>query len=399
MVIADLTHPEIVPRSSTGEPRMALISDRLVAAVLDFLLFSPLVSLLCAKMMNQIKIQSLLDDSSGRLLASWTVYFSFMLFLIVVLEACSLYLLQATPGQYFLKLRVISYPHPSEKLSLGQALLRASLFTMSGLMMGVPFLEVLGHPLRRALHERASDTIVVTLKTQVETAPLEIERRYIASWISMFFLFISLTVGGILVKSWHVSSDLNRIQTAVDREIEYRCEKIPLTGLSLEKRIDTVLTLFSLGSVHEDCVASEADHLLWEARAYREIAYFAKGILSKGATRKAYFDLVCKSPKSEWCTLSQSMGDDLKKVDVESLRRAGMRSVFSRVLLLRHSEASKNHLSALALIRDLRSEKPLADYLERAYVRNVWQLQDQSRKPASETPDYLLEFKNRYEVP
>ncbi|HND84446.1 MAG TPA: RDD family protein, partial [Pseudobdellovibrionaceae bacterium] len=152
MVIADLTHPETIARSSNGEPRMALISDRLVAAVLDFLLFSPFVSLLCAKMMNQIKIQSLLDDSSGRLLASWVVYFSFMVFLVIVLEACSLYLLQATPGQYFLKLRVISYPHPSEKLTLGQALLRASLFTFSGLIMGVPFLEVLGHPLRRAMH-------------------------------------------------------------------------------------------------------------------------------------------------------------------------------------------------------------------------------------------------------
>lgn len=399
MVIPDLSHPETSHRSERHEFRMAPVSDRLIAAVIDFLIMSPVISLIGSRMMNDIKVQSIVSENSDRLIIQWLIYLVFLTFSVITIQGTFLYMMQATPGQFFLKLRVVSYPHRTTRLTLGQSFLRSSLFALSGLIFCVPFLEVLGHPIRRAFHERASDTLVVTMKKQAEMAPLEIEQRYIASWISMFFLFVVFAIGGALVKTWREFDPKMSNSQNQSFEKKLACDGKSFDEVPLAKRLDLMITLLSLGELNEKCLDKEADEVLWNSRHNRNIAYFAKGMVTNGASRRAYFDKVCEDKRSEWCQLTAVLKDPSKSIDPQIIRKTGLQSVFARVLLLRHSEAGKNHNSALALIGDLRKEKYLADFIERAYVRNVWQLQFETRKPASDSDSVIDEFKRRYEVP
>ena len=171
MVFPDLSAPEVCQKKNVAErTAIAFIADRFLALVLDFLIMSPVVSLLLAGLMKKTKTYFLLDAQSPEGFVAGLLIFILGACIVILLQSVFMYYWQATPGQFFMQMRVISYPHYRQRLSFSQCVLRSFCFCASFLLLAIPFLEVLSHPLRRAFHERASDTMVITLKKVCDDA-------------------------------------------------------------------------------------------------------------------------------------------------------------------------------------------------------------------------------------
>lgn len=182
MLFPDLSAPKAsVEQASRKKPAVAFVGDRFLALLLDFLIFSPVVSFFIAGILRQTKMYFLFNAQSVEGYVSILFMVGFGAVLTTFLHSVFLFFWQATPGQMFMQLRVYSYPVARGRLTYPQCLLRASLWSLSCLTFGIPFMEILSHPLRRAIHERASDTLVVTLKGQGDAGPLLLEEKFIST--------------------------------------------------------------------------------------------------------------------------------------------------------------------------------------------------------------------------
>lgn len=404
MVIRDLSVPVSRPQEHHDEIRIAFVLDRFIAAVFDFLIFSPVVSFCVAGFMKQIKTYLLLDPRSTEASVIWILFMTCALGLSALLQAVFLYFWQATPGQRFMQLKVISYPRRFEALTFSQCLLRAICWVASFGLLAAPFLEILGHPLRRAFHERASDTLVITLKEDYDEGPLPLERRFVGSWLRMFFLMIFLVAGLYGLKTYN-RVGAGYFAAAPESAPGLLCSQLPAESYVGRHRQDMAIAMYLLDEVSPECLNKEADYSLWSyGDTDRAWGYLAKAIVSedKGDQDK-YFDKVCSEKDSqEACTIARYLSED----DGEGatvLKPARERSVTAQVLRMEDLLAQKNFVSAVGLIKSLDKEPLLRSALEKRYVRSIWALRDQmknaKRQPASDKNRELIdEFKEKYGV-
>lgn len=404
MVIPDLSAPETKPRQNKSESiAIASIADRFLAFILDFLIFSPIISLLIAGMVRHTKTYFLLSPTSqeGNVAAGLVVLM--VMFFVTVLQAVFLYYWQATPGQLFLQLRVVPYPKEQDRLSINQSILRSLMFCGGFVLFAIPFLEVVSHPLRRAFHERASDTMVVTLKKNPDEGPLPIESRFIASWMRMSFLFVLLF--GVLA----FFKTYNSLISGAYREKEaatYACKEIKENDLTGPARLDAALSLFLLNEISPECLEKEAEASLWgDPVNSQELAYLAKFVTTESTEQDKYFDLICKDANSSACALAHYLRDGSEK---NTLENADAHLWTTKVLSSEEKYATKDYAGSLQIIEDLQKVPVFKSALEKRYVRSIWALNDElshtpqrSRIPASTNTQksWIENFKEKYEVP
>lgn len=406
MVFPDLSAPEAQPRKSKN-PALAIasMSDRFLAFILDFLIFSPIVSLFIASMVRQTKTFFLLNPTSQEGAIAAGLVAAMIVFFVTLLQAVFLYYWQATPGQFFLQLRVVSFPHPQERLSLNQCLLRAFFWCTGFLCLAVPFLEIASHPFRRAFHERASDTMVMTLKQQGDEGPHPLESRFISSWMRMSFLFLLLF--GVLgfFKTYHM------LKLGAFREKDghmLACKEIKDPDLSGVARVDAALSLFLLNEVSAECLEKEAEASLWNDPVNsQDMAYLAKFVISEGEEQQKYFAKVCRDSTSSPCAIARYMQE---QGTAEDLIQADASLWTTQLLLSDEKFTQRDYMKSLQMIEALQKVPSLKNALEKRYVRAMWALNESSlqpqgsgRAPASvsleEKDSWVEKFKERYEVP
>jgi hypothetical protein len=417
MVIRDLSvlesSPAAAPRVSTSaDLPLAPVTDRFIALVLDFLILSPVVSFLIASVLRNLKTVLLLNSESEEAVMIWALFLVGIVIISSLLQAVFLYFWQATPGQIFMQIQVLYYPRltpgglkTNRKLSFAQCLIRSLGWWMGTLMLGVPFLEILGHPLRRAFHERVSDTLVISRKQEAADFPLDIEARYISSTMWIFYGVMFVIGMALMGKAY---------RTAINEGLNGRkvvsqafCPNISGDQYKNQKRLDIALALYFADEVDGACVFTEAQKAVWmlegEEKALGQLAMAVVSEDEKEAS--AYRAKVCEgSEKSEACAISNYLLSKEADRDTE-LRRAGLGLVSSKVLLLKNSIDLKRYASAVGLIKDLEGETPLRTYLDKNLVRAAWALnakmdaKGKSRGPASaDEKDILMAFKKRYNI-
>jgi uncharacterized RDD family membrane protein YckC len=409
MLFPDLSAPEAHHSSSKRfkwpqSPPIAFISDRFLALIFDFLLASPLVSLVIAGFVKRAKTLFLLDSQSPEGLALGLVVFVLGALFVLVFQSAFLYYLHATPGQYFFQLRVVSYPQSKNSLSFSQCLVRSFCFSASCLLLAIPFLEVLGHPLRRAFHERASDTMVVTLKKFHDDGPHEIEQRFISSSMRTgFFVFVLFSSMSLFKTFGSFVAETAHENVAVSTQ----CKAIGSKSLQGPKRLDAALALYALKEISGDCLNHEADYLLWKEKSeFKDMAYLAKYISAESTHRdeketQHYYKLICESTNSRACLLADYLDGEK---DSKVLKGEVNKLMVTQVLLMNEMYQDKNFVGSLAMIEKLKEEKYLQSVLEKPYTRAIWSLReakfkDSGRAPASENSNkWLEEFKSEYQI-
>lgn len=400
MVFKDLSAPDHQPsvKKSNSVP-VAFVADRFVALMLDFLIFSPVISLFTAGMVRETKTQFLLDAQSldGALGALLTVLVVFCL--VTFLQSLFLYFWQATPGQLFMQMRVISYPQSRHRLVYSQCLVRSLSWSFSFLFLALPFLEVLSHPLRRAFPDRASDTLVVTLKKDHDDGPVEMESRFISSWLRMSFLFLALIGVLVFFKAWQSLRNVNFGATTAQMS---SCREIQGTSHSGVARLDAALALFLLDEISVECLEKEAEAALWgDPVNSQPLGYLAKYLVTEGQEQKEYYARSCEDRST--CTLARYLAEEGKAQDLEL---ADSQLVVTQFLKSEEMYLAGDFAGSLKLIKELQKNSTLKEGLEKRYVRSVWALREsqdvsyKGRAPASvNVEEWIEDFKERYEVP
>lgn len=404
MVIRDLSDIEKPLPTSTAKsaPPISFVIDRFIALILDFLIFSPIVSLCVATLMRDVKTLLLLNSHSSEAFLIWGVLAVIAFSVTVLLQSLFLYFWQATPGQMFMQMRVVSYPQEQSRLNFSQCIQRAFLWTSSFFVGGLPFLEILSHPLRRAFYDRAADTMVVTLKKEADEGPLPLESRYIASWTRLFFLVMALGATTAFFKSYH---SLRVLLVQTDKAVQTTsCEDERLEILKGDQRLDAAISLYLLNSINASCLGQEADTALWEdPHSNDSLAYLAKALtVADTAEQKSYQEKICTDESSETCLLSQVLMTK-EGEEAPALKFSPGSLLTTQVMAMESSMENADFVTSLERLKELRKNVALTSALEKKYVRLIWSLQERqksNRAPASAGEQELIqEFKDLYEVP
>jgi hypothetical protein len=427
MLFPDLSAPEACHNNSfkskwPKRPPLAFVSDRFLALVFDFLLLSPLLSLFIASFVKQTKTFFILDAQSPEGFIMAGLVFSLSAMFVVFFQAVCLYQWHATPGQFFFQMRVVSFPHEKSELTFSKCLLRSVGFVGSFLFLAIPFLEILGHPYRRSFHERASDTMVITLKKISDDGPQDIEEKFISSWVRTSFFMLAAFMFLSASKTYYslkASSGASRYATS------NQCKMINDKNLQGSARLDAALALFVLDEISGDCLNQEADAFLWgDPTGIQELAYVAKYIssvtfvavkanekdrkeyLATEAERKLYYEKICASKNSTACLLVSFLNE---KSQTDLLDLIDSKLMITQVLQAEDYYDKKDFVRSLELIQKLQNKAALRSAMEKQYVRSAWALRESilkptdikssGRSPASvDSAKWIDKFKEKYGI-
>ena len=316
---SETTQP-LLQRSVLG---CASANDRFLAFFLDLLFFLPLNGFVFSLLFKKIETIYYHSPQSTEFIVLLGMAVVGITSLVILSRSLFQFYIGATPGQYLMKLRVVVYPKNSngqnrnnaeyEKPSFYQLLVRNWIWSLQCFAMLFPFLEILGHDERRALHDKASETWMISLKTdRLSQSPHAIEQHF----VRQFFLLSGLVVlfwGGLSLSFLYSKVVDGEFKKSELEKENYLCSQVTENLSEKSLRIDKAIALYLAGSVSKQCLENEADFLLWQVGLQKNDSklswsYLAKGLLNKNNEEliKSYLNKSCENnDKSEPCLLSQ----------------------------------------------------------------------------------------------
>lgn len=285
---------------------VAFVSDRLLAFVFDVLLFIPISSFILVEVYKRVDYLFAVDRFSFEFLAMLGVSIFFTLVLVTLLQTVFLIVFEATPGKYFFKMKVVPHDLRQTRIRGTQALVRSAVWTFELFLLGLPFLEILSHPLRRTIHDRASETTVVTLKKASDVGPHQLETHFIRNLL--FAIGVVSFMWGILGVGYVYQMALKgEFKRGELEESGYLCAQVSSQVESGELRIDKAVALFLADELSSECLTAEADFVLWKpGETNLDWAYLAKAFSMRDQKDRSrtYQDKVCADyPDSEPCAI------------------------------------------------------------------------------------------------
>ena len=362
MVIEDFSQQ----KPDKNEPRLAPVADRVLSVMVDLALFWPLFSLVLSGLLRKLQYRYYSAPDSAEFWVLVALTFVGYSFLMIFTQGVFWSVVGATPGQMFFQLRVLRSKDRGY-LSLYAGWLRAFLFWIQCLLFGLPFLEVFSHSGRRALHDRATDAEVFTLKQAGAAPPNALEIRVMRGFFTLC-LAVALVWGMALSTHYYRKVASGAYKEAELLQEDYLCEKIP----SHEEggRLDPAIAMYKTGALSAECLMNEIDFAFWKGENPDQAwASLAMAVLNEHdvSTREAYLDQVCeKSEKSLACHLAEWWRND------SPLLGRGSNSWTRSVLAIERSE--KHHEVAIwqkelsALPRDF----DLSEYIESERIKLLW---------------------------
>lgn len=420
MVIKDLSTFTI--EETFEQIRIASVADRFLAFLIDFLIFSPVISLVVSYIYRTFRLSRYINTDFGIQVSLWTILIVAVAAISILINAIFISYYGATPGLKYLHLRIVSFGDSGfhnqkfHNINFSQAFLRSLLWWVCIFTFGIPFLEIFSHPLRRAIHERASDSLVVSLRKNGHSAPHPLEARFFKSWLRTFYISVAVLALIITTNEFlNIEASLKIISKNSDKVSQCRDD---LKIADSKQGLDQVLSLYLVDKSLSNCLQEMAENTLWdetliESSEERTLARLAMGILSQDRKNK-YSQALCNDISneknkyiSEECQIVKYLNDpslDINKV----LPLAQQTLSTSKVLHLISALNSQKWLKAISLIDDLNQVDLYKSYLEPKYVQAVWNLsqeyQKNIRSPASageqisdsEYQNIINKFKGKY---
>lgn len=401
MVFPDTSSAPQSSHENSDKFHLPSVADRFLAFVIDVFLFIPVIGLFVAGQLKDVREYTLQREDSPEAFIVWILFVVSVFVLSILLQSVFSFFWGASPGQKILNLKVVSTS--GKALSFPQSLLRSFFWWTSFGFFGWPFLEVFSHPKRKCFHDRASDTMVISLVSNQDKGPTVLEQQFVGSWMRLAFLVLVLFFSLYFMKV----NQMVRGGLFTKEELSGKgllCDIELPEKFSMAQRLDMLLGMQILEDGDKECLDLESDLALWNRESKdKALGYLVKVFLADDQDRKKeYQNYICENFKdSEECVTATHFVSK-EKLPANELRKKGLTLLTSRVLLLKDVLADKNYISAAALIEDLMKEEALQPYLQKMYVRLVWQVREgqAARSPASaELKSFISEFKKRYEIP
>lgn len=360
------------------------VGDRALSVMFDYAIFIPLISLLLSPLLAPAVSQYQLGISVLPILA--VSFTGFCLWILI--QTLSFYYGSATLGQRIFKIKVISYPALHSRLSFNQCLYRSFSWSCSILFLGIPFFEILTHGKRRSLVDRASDTLVTTLKSEGDPGPVPLEARYLTSLARLVF---GMAILGLIA---NVQSSFSMISL-----------KPEMTANLCAGDLATAYLHYSEGNASvQKCFVDRVQNLVWQEGAPVEayVWHYFKSTLPE--SREKYGALICEQSLYE-CELLKALKDEDFKMPPYVTNKA-----YVFVTLAEHYFKKQEYSQALNYLQRPYTDQQLRvndqdSVIEERMVKYVVSYLMQSkegRAPASQKdPEqkWLKEFRDRYDIP
>lgn len=358
MVIPDLTalarpHYQTKPASAF---------DRFLAGTFDFILIVPIASFTPALHLRQARLDYLQGFDSSLLVQA---AFIWILTYVAVLTLF-LFITETTPGGLILNLRVRSL---NGKLSWNQCLIRSVFSLLSWVFLFFPLIEVITHPMKRAWHDRVSDTVVIDLKSRPSISFLPFNTDPIR-----IFMVIGLFVW---VATW--------LTVITSRD------GLDFSGAKESKdSVDSVVAQTLLRKDLSEETLGQVEELIWSSqrRSEKSLSYFLKLQIEKDEQVKlALAEQICRWTPSEsigsLCSSARYLlkGDDEKDQEVVLLNEAKLSpiSLTAKVFWMQEMTKRSRFDQALALYSEIKKSRNLSQTFEDSLriwdVSLFWNLQ------------------------
>lgn len=369
MVIPDLSAP-VHDSSSSVKPASTM--DRFLGGIFDIILLVPIATFVPSLHIREARMDYLQGFESN---IWYQVVFLWILTYIVV-QTVFLYYARTTPGGMIVHTRVRSL---NGNLTWNQCLIRASFSLLSWVFLCFPFLEIITHPMKRAWHDRVSDTVVVDLKSkpfyQIPRLNVSGIRVFMILGIFAVLLSVSTFVGG-------------------QDELSY------LGDESSSETTDSLVAQALLKKDFSEETQGEIEERIWGGgrKWEKALAYFFKLHVEKDTdVKKALVDQICKWSPSEkaggLCSISKySLKNDHKTLMVLAQHLDDIQGLTSKVFVLKELTKNSQYSGALKLYKRIKKQASLSDSFKDSLkiwdVSLFWALRENQMKgkrvPASE---------------
>lgn len=275
---------------------VADVMDRFFSFLIDYLVISPFVLFLLYSTFNN-GFNFWKQHPAAPENELFVIIFSigFVIYF-CLLQSLFIALWRATPGQYFLKVRIDF--HESEDLIFLRAMLRQISFWLSFLLLGVPFLAIMTTMRRRTFYDRIGDVSVVSTKNEKSRTSFDSEFRYWQSFMATLIVFVGFLFSALIWKNYS-KIVVRSASFAFLKEKRYFCEE--LEKVTLEQRLEVAVALNFAGQLSDACLDREADFVLWKQKVSDySLAYYAKSLTAEDSTQeKNYLNQACAGQNTE----------------------------------------------------------------------------------------------------
>lgn len=277
----------------------ALLMDRFFSFLIDYLTTSPFVLFLLYATYNNgfryWRSHPLAPENDLFLIIAgltYVVYFS-------LIQSLFIAIWKATPGQFFLKLRLQF--HESERFVFFRAWARQAAFWLSFPLLGIPFLSVMTNRGRRTFYDRVADVTVVTGKRDQTGFTFEREYVYWQSFMATLSLFVVFLFSSWVWKNYEQIVHRAGSFAALEKR-SFFCEA--LNDVKFSERLSTAVALNLVSQLPDDCLDREADFVLWKRKeADSSLAYYAKSLTAQEPGKAAHY-------RTEACTAGKGGASD-----------------------------------------------------------------------------------------
>lgn len=349
--------------------------DRLFAFIIDFLILSPVMGLFTAGVVGDFKRSSLgIGSDNYTSLVFQYLFICFVLF--TLYETLFSYFIKATPGHYFLYLRVENTQ--LRNLNFVQLLFRSAFKYLSFMFLGLPFLEILFRDDRSMFYDRLSYTRVVSLKQKNRVDELPPQARvWILNWINSFVFVWFLVLGVMLYQiTSRESATPNHASKIANCQSDMNAYLIKyLQEQDTEKSKECV----------DKIVRHNFDKALQGNNEVSSVNYFAKFVIAdEGILKSEYLKKFCELEKKNiLCAEKSSV----------TLGAIEDKDLVYYLYTLNKLMQDGNPLSTFAFIDALYDKLEKNERLDNVYMQSYLKMKESDdRSPASQAEKIKLDF-------
>jgi len=380
MVIPDWTPPkkpvnvEFVPTNSQANVgNMARPVDRLAAVIVDiFVLLVPIFILLSAPFKRWMMASFILGNEPD-FISLVGVMTLMAVVLVVSYQASFHFFFGATLGKMLFDLKV-KPAFGDERMTFMSCVGRSLVWILEFVCLGLPLLSVFTNSQRRTLHDRVSDTCVVSMNGTGTVAPHPVERGLVRGFVGSCLLF-ALLVAGVQVHQFFDKMKLEHNLIATFDHESGACEVVDKNIGDEEEstakphaRLELAMSLYAAGLAERNCLEVELEREIATQTPVGGITYLAQAFVNAddAEVSNSYLDQVCEdTPASVECTMSKVVSrwsdEDWSAVE-DLLANATKGSGYLEVWAVRHHMKQAHYQEALAYLDELSDHRELSEF-------------------------------------
>ncbi len=388
--------PDRFPTDATAV-HIAHPLDRLGAVFVDLsLVLAPLFLFLVSPFRRLFMVALIVDNQEGLIKAIlWMLFFGVLL--LITYQSMGHYLYGKTIGKWVFGLKVQSI-EGSERLTFLQSFLRSWIWVIEVILVA-PWLSIFSHPRRRLLHDRLSDTIVLTVKT-ASSLPQPVERNFIlwvqsAFWGAVAVVVVSTvtSIGTQMGISSVIKGGMAGLTSCLPDdlggEVFSSQELDPEGDDQLDSWLDRLMALYSAGLIPKTCLGEEIEKSAGTIKNPPPLYYLAQSFVFEDQEQVSneYLERVCTLAQDEACTMAKIVQAWSDK-DKVAIRRhfaslANSKSVSAQVWRLKESMRIGDWSAARRSLDALKDTVELSSFHSVQTVKLNYLSKDQNEYQAS----------------